>query len=84
MVSQPARLAFAIALLLIGAVIASVGLFAEPLGLGNDDGFGWRQLIATITGLVLLLSGLALLSQARRRPVPTEPPRPVEPTPEGG
>lgn len=83
-VRRPATLTIAIAMLLIGVVVTSVGLFAEPLGIGNNDGFGWRQLIATITGLVVLLIGLAWLSQARHQPAPEEPPRPVEPTADGG
>jgi hypothetical protein len=42
------------ALLMIGAV------FADPIGLsGGGDGFGWKQLIAAIVGLVILLSGIA-------------------------
>jgi hypothetical protein len=44
------------ALLMVGAV------FADPLGLsGGGDGFGWKQLIAAIVGLVILLSGVAWL-----------------------
>lgn len=42
------------ALLMVGAV------FADPIGLsGGGDGFGWKQLIAAIVGLVVLLSGIA-------------------------
>ena len=39
---------------MVGAV------FADPIGLsGGGDGFGWKQLIAAIVGLVVLLSGIA-------------------------
>jgi hypothetical protein len=42
------------ALLMVGAV------FADSIGLsGGGDGFGWKQLIAAIVGLVILLSGVA-------------------------
>jgi hypothetical protein len=44
----------------VGALIMVVAVFADPLGLsGGGDGFGWKQLIAAIVGLVILLSGLA-------------------------
>jgi hypothetical protein len=43
------------ALLMIGAV------FADPIGLsGGGDGFGWKQLIAAIVGLVIPCSARSL------------------------
>ncbi|MCC6790718.1 MAG: hypothetical protein IT336_03480 [Thermomicrobiales bacterium] len=44
----------------VGALIMVGAVFADPLGLsGGGDGFGWKQLIAAIVGLVILLSGVA-------------------------
>jgi hypothetical protein len=55
----PARFG-SLALIAVGAIIMVGAVFADSLGLsGGGDGFGWKQLIAAIVGLVLLLSGLA-------------------------
>ncbi|HEY8448425.1 MAG TPA: hypothetical protein VIL01_15095 [Thermomicrobiales bacterium] len=46
----------------IGAVIMVVAIFADSIGIsGGGRGFGWKQLIAAIVGLVVLLIGLAWL-----------------------
>ena len=43
-----------------GAAIMIGSVFADPIGIsGGGDGFGWKQLIAAIAGLVILLSGVA-------------------------
>ena len=50
----------ALVLIAIGAVLMVGAVFADPLGLsGGGDGFGWKQLIAAIVGLVILLAGVA-------------------------
>lgn len=41
----------------VGVVITFVGLLADQIGVG-DEGFGPRQVIATIVGLVVLAAGL--------------------------
>ena len=49
-----------------GALLALGAVFADPLGLTwGGEGYGWKQLIATIAGLVLLLLGGAWLVQAQ-------------------
>ena len=46
----------------IGVIVMIAAVFADPLGLGGaGEGFGWKQLILAIFGLVLLLIGLAWL-----------------------
>jgi hypothetical protein len=51
------------ALLMGGGAIVMIGaVFADQLGIsGGGEGFGWKQLIAAIVGLVILLIGLAWL-----------------------
>jgi hypothetical protein len=45
-----------------GAIVLIGAVFADPLGIsGGGEGFGWKQLIAAIVGLVILLVGLAWL-----------------------
>lgn len=43
----------------VGAVITFIGLLADQIGVG-DEGFGPRQVIATIIGLVVLAAGLII------------------------
>lgn len=81
--SASARLA---AIVLIGAgVLLVIGaLLADPLGIsGGGEGFGWKQLIAAIAGLVLAALGTGLLLGAfSRRGSPTlrEPLVPLDET----
>ena len=54
----------AFALLVLGAALVVGSVLADAIGLsGGGDGFGWRQLLAAIVGLALLLVGLAWLLQ---------------------
>ena len=48
----------------IGAIIAFLGVFAGPIGLGDDD-FGGLQIAAVIIGLVVAGIGVVV---ARSRP----------------
>ena len=62
--SSPAARIFAGAVLLLGALVTLASVFADNLNLiGGGVGFGWKQLIGAIVGLVLLLLGLAWLLQ---------------------
>jgi hypothetical protein len=61
------------ALVVVGALLAIGSIFADPLGFTwGGDGYGWKQMLATIAGLVIALGGLGLLMrpqtpQRRRR-----------------
>lgn len=58
----PAMRIVALVLMGAGAVVMLGAVFADPLGIsGGGEGFGWKQLIAAIVGLVILLIGLAWL-----------------------
>lgn len=58
----PTARVLAIVLILIGAVTMVVAVFADDLGVsGGGEGFGWKQLIGAIAGLVILLGGVAWL-----------------------
>jgi hypothetical protein len=43
----------------VGAIIAFLGIFAGPLGLGDDD-FGPLQIAAVIIGVIVAAAGLVL------------------------
>ena len=53
----------ALAALVAGALLMTLSVFADAIGLGGGKGFGWQQLIAAIVGLALLLIGVAWLFQ---------------------
>jgi hypothetical protein len=48
-------------LIAVGVVLVAISAFAEPLGLGADDGVGWKQATGIVVGAVLALVGLAML-----------------------
>ncbi len=61
---SPLLRAVALTLLVLGAALVVGSVFADAIGLsGGGDGFGWKQLLAAIVGLALLLVGLAWLLQ---------------------
>jgi hypothetical protein len=41
-----------------GILAVVVSLFADPLGIGRSPGFGWRQMLGVVTGLLLTWRGL--------------------------
>lgn len=52
----------AYAAIALGSVLAVGALLADVIGIGGGgEGIGWKQLIAAISGIVIALSGLALL-----------------------
>jgi len=71
---SPTTRAVAFALVVGGALLMVGAVFADQLDLsGGGEGFGWKQLIAAIVGLVLLLAGLAWLVQPAGGDEPLEP-----------
>ena len=51
-----------IAVIALGALVVLGAVLADELGLsGGGDGFGWKQLIALILGLMIALTGAAWL-----------------------
>lgn len=55
--------AVSLSLLIAGVLLMLFALFADTLGIGGGKGFGYQQLIVLIVGLVLALSGSALIIQ---------------------
>ncbi len=75
----PAARALALTLVVGGALLTVGALFADQLNLsGGGTGFGWKQLIAAIAGLVLLLIGAAWLFQPRAEAASDDPVEPAE------
>ena len=46
----------------IGALLVLIALFADPLGLGGQSGFGWKQGLGLVIGAVVILAGLSAAS----------------------
>lgn len=45
-----------------GALLAITSLLADVIGVGGGgEGIGWKQLIAAIAGIVIALTGIAVL-----------------------
>lgn len=62
--ANPAVRLAALGLILLGAVVVVASVFADQLNvIGLGVGFGWKQLLGAIAGLVLLLLGLVWLLQ---------------------
>ncbi len=49
-----------IVLFAMGAVILVLALVANPIGIGDSPGFGWKQILGVSLGAVLTVVGLAL------------------------
>ena len=64
----------ALTLVVLGAVLIIVSLFADPLGVsGGGEGFGFKQLIAVIAGLVMVFGGVGWLLRPMMSPDQDEP-----------
>ena len=59
--AQSSRNWLAIGLIVIGAILVIGSIFADALGASwGGEGYGWKQLLATISGLMIGLAGVAI------------------------
>ena len=73
---RPPRRMLALAVIALGLLLVLGSLFADSLGItGGGEGYGWKQLIATIVGLSIAVAGAAWYL----RPALPEPDLPLEP-----
>jgi hypothetical protein len=42
---------------LVGVILAIVSLLADPLGIGGEPRFGWKQWLGLIAGVVVAIVG---------------------------
>jgi hypothetical protein len=61
-------------IVLVGVVAALIAALADPLGIGGEDGFGWKQGVLLAIGIVLIIAGGAIvwLSQHRTEVPPAQ------------
>ena len=55
-----------IALLVLGVAILLGSLFADIIGLGDDEGFGRQQMIGSIVGAVVTAAGVFLTTKKNK------------------
>ena len=68
-----------IAMIAIGLLLVVGSIFADSLGFTwGGEGYGWKQMLATIAGLVIALGGVGLLT--RPQPKSRKRPRSVQET----
>jgi hypothetical protein len=51
---------FGFSVALIGAAGLVISALADPIGVGQAEGFGWLQILGVILGAVVMLLGLAM------------------------
>lgn len=59
---------FAWIVMVVGVLVVIIAALADRLGLGRSPGFGWRQTLGVVIGVVVLLVGFYL--RRRRTPAP--------------
>ena len=45
-------------LIAIGVIIAVVSLAADVIGIGNQNGIGWQQILGAVVGVVIIVVGI--------------------------
>jgi hypothetical protein len=59
---------------LAGALLLVLSVFADPIGIGVNEGytFGWKQLLGTVAGIALVVTGY-LVWRAAKAPSASRP-----------
>ncbi len=52
----------------IGLLLLIIALFADALGLGRSPGFGWRQTLGLVAGVLVVVAGAYLLRRGKVSP----------------
>ncbi len=69
------RLLTALALIVVGLVLAAVSGLAELIGLGDPtDTFGWKQILGLVLAVALLVVGTLIAWNEKRAPKRRTPP----------
>ncbi len=49
----------------LGVLLVLISLFADPLGLGKSAGFGWKQTLGAVVGVLVVVAGAYLLRRGK-------------------
>ena len=61
-----------ILLAVIGIALLVIAVLADPLGIGAQPGFGYKQIAGTVVGAIVLACGLILLGAKESEPPGTD------------
>lgn len=50
-------------LLILGAALLIVSLLADAIGIGANPGFGYRQIIGVVLGVIAIIRGIFVLKR---------------------
>jgi hypothetical protein len=59
--------ALAPTLIIVGAVLVVLSVFADTVGLGRQPGYGWKQVLGAVIGALAILAGEYLRRRLARR-----------------
>ena len=52
----------------VGLLLILIAMFADTLGLGRSPGFGWRQTLGAVVGVLVVVAGAYLLRRGKISP----------------
>jgi hypothetical protein len=52
----------------VGLLLILIAMFADALGLGRSPGFGWRQTLGLVAGVLVVVAGAYLLRRGKVSP----------------
>ena len=61
------RQALALSVTVLGVLVLLLSSFADALGLGQYPGFGWRQILGLILGVIAIWLGFRWRRRARNK-----------------
>ena len=54
---------FGIFLIVVGLAALLISALADPIGIGGNPGFGWKQVVGVIVGGILMIVGLTQVTK---------------------
>jgi hypothetical protein len=46
-----------------GVIAVLLAILADPIGIGGADGFGWKQIVLLVVGVILAILGAVAVSR---------------------
>ena len=54
-----------IVLLVVGIIVLALSLLADSIGIGGSSGFGYKQIVGAVVGVVVVGAGLVVTIRER-------------------
>jgi uncharacterized membrane protein len=61
-------------LVVVGLIVVALAVLADPIGIGEGSGFGWKQAVGIVAGGLAAVVGLLVLRRQRSGPTSAQPP----------